>query len=162
MKYDLSQNDRFFLNHLIPKWDSGKPFDLYGDLKYVFHREKGTNYNPAQFEYTLKTLSAFLSDHGFARENPAKINTFTLLPKGNMLLVKGTVEQFELYQDQKTASHQAIITPPREPRAERPRPEVYIPNQQEGRRSGPFSFFRILIILGILAAIAWYFMNKGE
>ncbi len=116
MNYDLSNNDRFFLNQLIPMWDAGKTVDLQGDLKYVFHREKGTNYNPAQFEYTLKTISEFIVDHGFARD-AGRAYSYTLQPKANMLLQKGSIEQFEQYLGLQKGTGFANIS-----RTEAPRP----------------------------------------
>jgi len=115
MNYDLSNNDRFFLNQLIPMWDAGKTIDLQGDLKYVFHREKGTNYNPAQFEYTLKTLSEFIVDHGFARD-AGRGYSYTLQPKANMLLQKGTIEQFEQYLGLQKGTGFANIGRPEQPK----------------------------------------------
>ena len=160
MKYDLSQNDRFFLNQLIPKWETGKPFDLSGDMKYVFHREKGTNYNPAQFEYTLKTISAFLSDNGFAKEIPGKQYNFNLLPKGNSLMVKGTIEQFEFYQEQERSSGHTIAPPPRDATPPRSRQNIDFQGNDDYKSKSGSSFLRILILLGILAAIAWYVMRS--
>ncbi len=154
MQYDLAPNDRFFLNQLIPKWDSGKPFDLNVDMKYVFRREKGANYNPAQCEYTLKTIAAFLTDHGFAKENPARQYTFTLLPKGNMLLVSGTIEQFELYQEQGRITGGAIATPSSATARTKMHSDTFAPDQHARRHYKGNSVLRTLIILGVLLAIS--------
>lgn len=161
MQYDLSKSDRFFLNQLIPKWHSGQPFDLYGDMKYIFHREMGTNYNTTHFEQTVEHLRAFLSDHGFARESRKHI--FNLLPKGNMLMVKGTIELFEQYQERERIEGKAIVIPPTNSDILRAQPPEFIAIR-DNRSAIPF-FLRLLMVLGaiILAGmLILYLMNRNE
>ena len=160
MPYELSPNDRFFLNQMISRWDNIKPIDLQGDLKYVFHREMGSGYNTTQFDNTLENLSSFLSDFGFAKENPVQKYTFSLLPKGNSLRVKGTIEQFEFYQEQERITGKAMYIPPNNTNATRQRQDIFIPGQQESR-GGP-SIIRIIFIIAILAIIAFYVIKNYE
>lgn len=161
MEYELSASDRFFLNQLIPKWETGKPIDLHGDMKYVFHREKGTNYNTEEFDKTLETVRAFLSNHGFAKEG--KQYSFTLLPKGNMLALKGSLEKYEFYQNQERVAGRSVVIPEgATTNRATVRPDAFDSNLQYNRPQHSSSIYRVLIILGILAVLAWFFYNwKG-
>ena len=160
MQYELSESDRFFLNQLIPKWQSGQPFDLYGDMKYIFHREMGTKYNTAHFEQTVEQVGVFLSNHGFAKESRKYI--FDLLPKGNMLMVRGTIELFEQYQERERRAGKTIAIPTPVTGIPRSQPPVFVPGK-DNRSSIPF-FLRLLLVIGaiIIGMLILYFMNSTE
>ena len=128
-------------------------------MKYVYHREMGTKYSSTQFEQSVETIRAFLSDHGFAKENPAQKYVFSILPKGNMLMVKGTIELFEDYQERERIAGKAIVIQAKDIDNANARSDVFIPGKHQSKPNYIFFIIKLLVIVGAILIIAYIALN---